>query len=263
MSEEHAPQQVARAGFVDGVVYERGRTEYDEQAVAYAVRALQVGPSATVLDLAAGTGKLTRPLLAHAGAVVAIEPQAPMRETLASLAPRARVLDGTAEALPLPDGAVEAVFVGDAFHWFDAERALDEITRVLRPGGGLAVLVRRPLTERLSWWRAVASPTDAHRHAALGPERRHETEPWREPLAADRRFEAARRRTFDREAAHSVQDVVAYAESWSFVRALAPEQRGPVLDEVRARADEALAEQGGPALPVTWRTEVTTARLRS
>lgn len=89
-----------------------------------------------MLDLAAGTGKLTRLLVATGARVVAVEPLAAMRAHVAD----PELLEGTAEAIPLPDASVDAVTVGQAFHWFDRERALAEIARVLRPGGGLGLV---------------------------------------------------------------------------------------------------------------------------
>jgi SAM-dependent methyltransferase len=120
--------------------YQRRRPEYPEAAIALLARELELGPDATVVDLAAGTGKLTRRLRARFGDVVAIEPDAEMRAHLPGL-----TLDGTAEAIPLADASVDAVFVGDAFHWFEAERAFAEIARVLRPRGGLGLLWN-------NWW---------------------------------------------------------------------------------------------------------------
>jgi SAM-dependent methyltransferase len=93
-----------------------------------------------VLDLGAGTGKLTSGLLALGLEVVAVEPSPKMR---ALIAPSADVRAGTAEAIPLEDAAVDAVFVGQAFHWFDRDPALAEIVRVLRPGGTVALLWNR------------------------------------------------------------------------------------------------------------------------
>jgi len=97
-------------------------------------------PGARVLDLAAGTGKLTRLLTATGAEVVAVEPVPGMREQLAAAVPGVEVLDGTAEAIPLPDGSVDAVTVAQAFHWFRLDAAFAEIARVLRPGGALAIL---------------------------------------------------------------------------------------------------------------------------
>lgn len=120
--------------------YERARPSYPPAALEALRRQLGIGTGCRVLDLAAGTGKLTR-LLASGGAdVVAVEPVAGMRDELAQAVPDVEVLDGTAEAIPLPDASVDAVTVAQAFHWFRADEALAEIRRVLRPGGGVAIL---------------------------------------------------------------------------------------------------------------------------
>ena len=117
--------------------YNRLRPEFASTAVDYAVASLGLAPGASVLDLAAGTGTLTRALRARVATVVAVEPDDEMR---ARVGGDARA--GFAEAIPLDSSSVDAVFVGDAFIWFDARCALAEIERVLRAGGGLALLWR-------------------------------------------------------------------------------------------------------------------------
>jgi SAM-dependent methyltransferase len=114
--------------------YARTRPPYPRAAIDRAAERLGLSSRATVLDLAAGTGTLTRALRDAFAHVVAVEPDDAMRAQFDG-----DVLAGTAESIPLPDGSVDAVFVGEAFHWFDFERALAEIRRV---GDGLAVLVR-------------------------------------------------------------------------------------------------------------------------
>jgi len=120
--------------------YERARPGYAPEAIAHLGRVLGIGPGARVLDLGAGTGKLTRQLVATGAEVIAVEPLPAMRAELAAAVPGVRVLEGSAEAIPLPDGAVDAITVGQAFHWFDPPRTLPEMARVLVPGGGLALL---------------------------------------------------------------------------------------------------------------------------
>lgn len=93
-----------------------------------------------VLDLAAGTGKLTRRLVERFPRVIAVEPLAGMRAVLERVVPQAEALGGTAEAIPLRDASVDAAFVGEAFHWFDASAAARELARVLRPGGMLRLV---------------------------------------------------------------------------------------------------------------------------
>ena len=109
--------------------YARTRPSYAPDVIERAARELGLSNDATVLDLAAGTGVLTRALRAHFAHVLAVEPDEGMRAQFDG-----DVLAGTAEAIPLPDQSVDAVFVGDAFHWFDARTALAEIRRVASVG---------------------------------------------------------------------------------------------------------------------------------
>ncbi|WP_433264923.1 class I SAM-dependent methyltransferase [Micromonospora vinacea] len=112
--------------------YDRFRPRYPEVAVRWALDGLG---EARVVDLAAGTGILTRAVLALGHEVVPVEPDPGMRTQLAASTPGTTALAGSAEALPLPDSAVDAVLVGTAYHWFDRDPAHAEIARVLRPGG--------------------------------------------------------------------------------------------------------------------------------
>ncbi|GAB3466783.1 class I SAM-dependent methyltransferase [Actinophytocola sediminis] len=119
--------------------YHEHRPDYPAAAIRWALAA-STREVREVLDLAAGTGKLTGGLLDLGLTVTAVEPDDGMRGVLAEHFPQVPALAGTAEEIPLPAGSVDAVLVGQAFHWFDRERALPEIARVLRPGGVLAVL---------------------------------------------------------------------------------------------------------------------------
>ena len=137
------PARDAQFGTAFGAVardYERGRPGYPPEAIDAITRGLHLERGSVVVDLAAGTGKLTRELIERFHRVIAIEPLVEMRARLARTTPRAEALEGTAEHLPLPDASANAVLVAQAFHWFDGRRALGEIARVLRPGGGLGLL---------------------------------------------------------------------------------------------------------------------------
>jgi ubiquinone/menaquinone biosynthesis C-methylase UbiE len=111
--------------------YERGRPGWPERVADVA----DLPPAATVLDLAAGTGKLTRLLVRRFVRVIAVEPD----DALRALIRDAETVAGTEEEIPLEGDSVDAAFCPEAFHWFDAPRAVAEIGRVLRPGGSVAV----------------------------------------------------------------------------------------------------------------------------
>jgi SAM-dependent methyltransferase len=122
------------------VEYERARPGYP----AALLDALPLGADAEVLDLGAGTGKLTRVLAGHYRRVVAVEPLDGMRTILERVVPAAQSLPGSAESIPLPDSSVDGVFAGQAFHWFANDEAVAEIARVLRPGGALCLIWNEP-----------------------------------------------------------------------------------------------------------------------
>ena len=119
--------------------YELGRPEWPDELIDRVVGELELGPDRTVLDLAAGTGKLTRALVPRFSHVIAVEPDDAMRDVLEEVVPGAEALAGHAEAIPLEADSVDAVFTAEAFHWFAGPRTVAEIARVLRPGGGLAI----------------------------------------------------------------------------------------------------------------------------
>jgi SAM-dependent methyltransferase len=124
--------------------YERHRPEYPEEALRWVAEQLGLAEFARVLDVGAGTGKLTRGLVALGYEVVAVEPGGPMLDQLRQAVPEAEALEGPAEVIALPNASVDAAFAAQAFHWFARERAVPELHRLIRPGGGLALL--------WNWW---------------------------------------------------------------------------------------------------------------
>lgn len=144
---------------------------------------LPLPAEATVLDLGAGTGKLTRVLARRYRHVIAVEPLDNMRAVLEQVVPSADARAGTAESIPLADSSVDGVFAAQAFHWFDHDSAVPEIARVLRPGGVLCVVWNGPDEERRSplpgafqaYWHELHSAAFA---------RFDDAPPWREVIAA-------------------------------------------------------------------------------
>jgi len=130
--------------------YERGRPSYPPEAIDW----LLPRDARQVLDLGAGTGKLTARLVQRGLDVVAVDPIPDMLEVLRAALPDTRALLGTAEDIPLPDNSVDTVLVAQAWHWVDPERAIPEVARVLRPGGRLG-LVWNTRDERLGWVREL------------------------------------------------------------------------------------------------------------
>jgi SAM-dependent methyltransferase len=210
--------------------YERGRPEYAPAVVKCLAAELKLPPGARVLDLAAGTGKLTRALLGGGLDVVAVEPQAALRDILVDSVGAERVREGFAEAIPLPDGSVAAVTVADAFHWFDPPAALREIRRVLGPGGGLAVLSTVPDWSGASWAHEVGTLT-----ASLRPAHPHYDGPsWKDAVSADSEWTAPREIHLRTSQLARPEKVVDYMESVSWVAALPADQRAALLAQVDA-----------------------------
>ncbi|MFI5050989.1 MAG: class I SAM-dependent methyltransferase [Gaiellales bacterium] len=200
--------------------YARARPGYPRAAVRWA---LEVAPGMEVLDLAAGTGKLTAAILDAGASVTAVEPLDSMRAQLEAAFPDVRALAGTAEAIPLADRSVDAVLVGQAFHWFDVGPALDEIVRVLRPGGVLAALWNLR-DDTVPWIVAMteagAGGADMLSMADGGD--------W-EPLEHDRRFTPPERRDFPNPEPFDTERLLALARSTSALATMGPDERDAVL----------------------------------
>jgi SAM-dependent methyltransferase len=210
--------------------YERGRPEYPPAVVGVIAAELRISPGAPVLDLAAGTGKLTRTLLSAGLDVIAVEPQPPLLEVLAASVGSERVREGLAEAIPLPDGSVVAVTVADAFHWFDQAVALREIRRVLRPGGGLAVLSTVPDWGGASWAHEVGTLM-----AGLRPEHPHfDGPPWQDAVRAAGGWTAPREIRVTTSQPVRPDRLVDYLASMSWVAALPDDQRAETLTQIDA-----------------------------
>jgi SAM-dependent methyltransferase len=145
---------VAARGFGEGAAaYEQARPTYPPAAITWIADHLSLGPDAVVCDLGAGTGKLTR-LLPTAGRIVAVEPLAGMRAELVAQLPHVTVVGALAEALPFRDATFDTVVVAQAFHWFETDSALAELCRVVRSGGGVA-LIWNAWDDSVPWVAAI------------------------------------------------------------------------------------------------------------
>jgi ubiquinone/menaquinone biosynthesis C-methylase UbiE len=223
--------RAASKGFARcAAAYERGRPGYAAAAVEFLAARLRLGPGRYVVDLAAGTGKLTRPLLATGAEVVAVEPVAQMR---AALPADARAVDGTAESIPLASASADAVTVAQAFHWFDGDAALAEIHRVLRPGGALALVWNR---------RRMDHPLNQAVEELIAPYRGHtpalRTNAWRAAFERTELFGPLEVHAFPNDQSLDADGLADRVASISFIASLDETARAEVLRSVRALAGD-------------------------
>jgi SAM-dependent methyltransferase len=239
--------EAAATGFARAAErYERGRPGYPDAALGWLAERLELREDKTVVDLAAGTGKLTRLLTRTGARVVAVEPVAEMR---ALIAPPAEALDGTAGAIPLADASADAVTVAQAFHWFDPVSALPEIHRVLAPDGHM-VIIWNTREDEDPVNRAIKAIVEPYR----GDTPTHRRQPWREALDASPLFGQVEERTFPNPHELDGETLVERVTSTSFIAALPHDE----LESVAARA-RALAA-GGP-VTLRQRTDVHVVRV--
>jgi SAM-dependent methyltransferase len=215
--------------------YERGRPSYPPEAIAWLVEALKIGPNSTVVDLAAGTGKLTRQLELTGAEVIAVEPIAGMRHKLKALSPGVTVYDGTAEGMPLTEGSADAVTVGQAFHWFRGDEALMEVRRVLRRSGRLGLVWNR---------RDLTQPIQLELHEVInryrGDTPAFMSGTWRQALEKTEFFTQLTAAQFPFQQVLDADGLVARVLSTSFIAKLSGTDRERVVNDV-----EEIAERNG------------------
>ena len=226
--------------------YDRVRPGYPEGAVEWMLPA----GARRVVDLGAGTGKLTRLLAARGLRVTAVEPDAGMRAVLAAASPDVDVRAGSGEAMPLGDGEEDAVLVAQAWHWMDAGEAAREAARVLRPGGRLC-LVWNAMDVREDWVREL--------DALLQPGRRPRG-PGREPGPFPG-FGPVEHASFPHRHRTTPEDVVALAGSISRLIVLPDPERARALDDVRTLLAAHPDTAGRDELELPWRADAYRAQL--
>ena len=253
--------EAARRGFAAAAAaYQTFRPGWPLEAVEAAFEGWEIDPSqGFVVDLAAGTGRLSEQLARVCPRVLAIEPVEEMRAHIRG----ADALAGTAEDIPLEDATAHAVFVGEAFHWFDYSLALRELARILRPGGGLAVMWNNPAQdeEDLEVRQAIRELVRPYAYHPKG----------RDLFAGDPRkerawlsvpgwesFEPVRREEFFHEQEMSREGLVGLLGSWSFIAALDEPSRTEVLTSV----NRLLEERGIEHRRQRWRCDTYLTKRR-
>jgi SAM-dependent methyltransferase len=239
-------QQAQATSFGDAAAaYQRGRPPYPASAVDWLVPA----DAHRVLDLGAGTGKLTRLLVERGLEVTAVEPLAEMREQLLAAAPTAAVMDGSAERIPVADDSLDAVVVAQAWHWFDGPAALREVARVLVPGGTLGLVWNvRDLSEP---WVAELDRV-LHRH---GPQVMDTQPEFGAPFEQAERLEVRWEHQLTR------ADLLDLVASRSYVITLPDSDRTELLNQVAELLDSHLDLRGRKHLTMPYLTRCTRARL--
>ena len=213
--------------------FDRAAVEYERARPGYPSAVLDVlplGADAEVLDLGAGTGKLTRVLTQRYRRVVAVEPLDGMRAILEQVVPAAESVPGSAELIPLPAGSVDGVFAGQAFHWFSNDEAVKEIARVLRPAGVLALIWNEPVdpSPLPEAYRAYLHRLHAPALAAVqsGPSLSEILEPG--PFGELQEASVEHEQTQDR------AGVLAFAQSVSWVAHRPEEEREQIMGDLDA-----------------------------
>jgi SAM-dependent methyltransferase len=245
--------------------YERARPSWPPAAIDAAFHHWGLDPAAgLVVDVAAGTGRLTKLLAERCPRVLAVEPLVEMRRHIRD----APAVKGSAERLRIDDGAAEAIFVGEAFHWFDRPAALAEFARVLAPGGGLAVMWNTPQSETTAWQEAVGrvfAELPANSDQRMPPGINSAASNYRDPAEVEWRtgpdwgaFEPIEHSEYLHAQTLDRPGVVALISSWSFVGALEASARAELLD----RVEQVLAGDGIDSVELSWRCDLYLTRRR-
>lgn len=236
--------------------YQQGRPSYPVEAIDRIVEYFELTGVSEVLDLAAGTGQLSRQLCGHVGHIIAVEPAPGMRARIAADLGEVTVLDGTAESLPLRDVAVDAVVVGEAFHWFRTTAATAEIARVLRPRGGVALLWNTPTwtTEDTPWLGDFQRIVAPHKRAAGSYPAGDGS--WRAEFERTNLFEDLVLTHASHTQTLTPIDFLAQVASWSWIANLDSGQRQAVLDGLGAVVGE------HDEIVIPYRTDLYLARRR-
>lgn len=251
--------RAAATGYAVGAdTYVKGRPEYPPELLSWLREVAGVGASTTVVDLGAGTGKFTRLLVATGATVLAVEPVAQMLERLEADLPGVTGMQGTATSIPLPDASADVVVCAQAFHWFASREALDEIVRVLKPGGRLA-LVWNLRDASVPWVARMNDVADAHE----GDVPRFYKGTWRDAFPHPALGELHESRFTNVHTGSPDDVVVKRVLSTSFISALPAEARREVEAQLRGIVDGEPALRGHDVVSVPYLTFAFCARKAS
>jgi SAM-dependent methyltransferase len=244
VSSDHAQRALSFGQVAED--YEATRPDWPLEPFTQVLEHFGVRERPDVVDIAAGTGKVTRTLARFAGTLVAVEPDPALRGVMQRVVPGVEVLAGTAEELPLPSASRDVACAGQAFHWFDLDRAFAEIARVLRPGGIVIAGWNIPADDG-TWYDAVIEFLETKNPAHLPASDRD----WQQALAAAEGFEGHYSAKFRHEQPCSYDAFARLLGTHSAIARLAPERRAALIEEARAVAVEqgAFDAKGMAAIP--------------
>ena len=241
----------AQQGFsTQAVTYAQGRPDYPRQLTGWLADTLHLDALSSVIDLGAGTGKFTRLLSTLAPTLIAVEPVAAMGAQLTKLLPDVRLVNGTAESIPLPAASADAVVCAQAFHWFSTEAALAEIHRVLKPGGRLG-LVWNVRDESVDWVAAITDIITPYE----GDTPRFHTGRWREAFTG-KYFSEPEMTCFPYSHVGSPQEVIMDRFlSVSFIAALPEASKAVVTAQLQALIDTHPSLKGRDTVAFPYQTQ--------
>ena len=248
MNDVHADAQQGYS--VEPQTYARGRPEYPAELLPWLQDSLGITAGKVVVDLGAGTGKFTRLLLQTGAEVIAVEPVEAMRAQFGKMQPQAKILVGTAEAIPIETATVDALVCAQAFHWFATEAALAEFHRVLKRGGRLG-LIWNVRDESVDWVAAITGIITPYE----GDVPRFYRGDWRKPFTG-RYFTPPEKTTSRYQHVGTAQEVILdRCLSISFIATLPTKEKAKVIDQLNTLIASHPALRGGNSIAFPYRIE--------
>ena len=249
---EKSIHHFAAEGFqAESEAYERGRPEYPTDAVDHLIRELKITSQSVVVDLGAGTGKLTKMLTQRGVNVIAIEPVEGMRKKLKQVLPDIEMIDGTAEKIPLQSESVDAVVVAQAFHWFDGDKAIPEIHRILKPNGKLG-LIWNARDETTPWVAQLSEILDEYENGAP----RYKSGNWKKAFDQMKLFKPFQENHFKYLQQGDLNLILDRVGSISFIASLPSDEKNHVLQRISELVKKEMYQSKSSIVTLPYRTDV-------